>query len=92
MCIELCIFLGYTLILFVLFITIAMGTDLVLWKLQSIPNNVVLGYYCRTYQNNLSQSKFFVACVLSIMATEKINVMLSKECFEGLLKYYVKIV
>jgi hypothetical protein len=29
-----------------------------------------------------------VAGVLSIMATEKINAMVSKEHFEGLLKYY----
>jgi hypothetical protein len=56
----------------------------------SILNSVMLGQYCRTYQNNLSQLKFFVVGVLSIMATEKINLMMSKEHFEGLLKYYVK--
>jgi hypothetical protein len=76
--------------LFVLFLAIAMGIDLILWKPQSIPNNVVLGWYCRTYQNNLSQLKFFVVGVLSIMATNKINVMVSKEHFEGFLRYYVK--
>jgi hypothetical protein len=31
-----------------------------------------------------------VVGVLSIMAKEKINAMVSEECFEGLLKYYVK--
>ncbi len=31
-----------------------------------------------------------MAGVLSIMATEKINAMVSKEHFEGLLKYYGK--
>jgi hypothetical protein len=67
-----------------------MGTNLILWKPQSILNSVMLGQYCRTYQNNLSQLKFFVVGVLSIMATEKINLMMSKEHFEGLLKYYVK--
>ncbi len=67
-----------------------MGSNLVLWKPQSILNNVVLGEYCKTYQNNLTQLEFFVVGVLSIMATEKINVMVSKDHFEGLLKYYVK--
>jgi hypothetical protein len=90
MCIELWILLGYTLMLFVLFLAIAMGSNLVLWKPQSILNNVVLGEYCKTYQNNLTQLEFFVVGVLSIMATEKINVMVSKDHFEGLLKYYVK--
>jgi hypothetical protein len=33
---------------------------------------------------------FFVASVLSIMAIEKINVMVSKERYEGLLRYYGK--
>jgi len=67
-----------------------MGTNLILWKPQSILNNVVLGQYYKTYQNNLSQLEFFVLGVLSIMATEKINLMVSKDHFEGLLKYYVK--
>jgi hypothetical protein len=40
--------------------------------------------------NNLSQIEFFVVGVLSIMAIENINVMVSKENFEGLLTYYVK--
>jgi len=31
-----------------------------------------------------------VAYILSIMATKKINVMVLKERFEGLLTYYVK--
>jgi hypothetical protein len=31
-----------------------------------------------------------VAGVLSIMATKKINAMVSKELFEGLLRYYGK--
>ncbi len=31
-----------------------------------------------------------MASVLSIMATKNINVMVPKEHFEGLLKYYVK--
>jgi hypothetical protein len=44
---ELCILLGCTLMLFVLFLAIAMGTNLILWKLQSIPNNVVLGCIAR---------------------------------------------
>jgi hypothetical protein len=33
---------------------------------------------------------FFVVGVFSIMATNKINVMVSKEHFEGFLRYYVK--
>jgi hypothetical protein len=40
--------------------------------------------------NNLSKIEFFVVGVLSIMAIENINVMVSKENFEGLLTYYVK--
>jgi hypothetical protein len=31
-----------------------------------------------------------MASILSIMATKKINAMVLKEHFEGLLKYYVK--
>jgi hypothetical protein len=90
MFIDFWILLGYTLMLFVLFLAIAMGTNSIFWKPQSIPNCVMLGQYCKTYQNNLSQLKFFVVGVLSIMAIKKINMMMSKEDFEGLLKYYFK--
>ncbi len=34
--------------------------------------------------------RFFVIGVLSVMAIKKINEMVSKEHFEGLLRYYVK--
>ncbi len=90
MFIELWILLGYTLMLFVLFLGIAIGTNLILWKPESIPDSVVLGQFCKTYSNNLSQLNFFVVGVLSIMATKNIIVMVLKEHFESLLKYYVK--
>jgi hypothetical protein len=49
-----------------------MGRDLILWKPQEITNNVVLGQYCRTYQNILTQfDEFFVEDILSIMAPKK---------------------
>jgi hypothetical protein len=76
--------------LFVLFLAIAMGIDLILWKPQSVPNSVVLGQYCKIYWNKFSQLEFFAASVLSSMATKKINVIVSKERFESLLRYYVK--
>jgi hypothetical protein len=32
-----------------------MGRDLILWKPQEIANNVVLGQYCTTHHNILTQ-------------------------------------
>ncbi len=46
-----------------------MGADLILWKLQIVPRNVVFNY-------NLTQfGEFFVACILSIKATKKNNMI-----------------
>jgi hypothetical protein len=78
-------------VVFVVSYLLEMGRDLILWKPQEITSNVVLGQYCRTYHNILTQSnEFSVANILSIMAVEKNNTMQAKESFKGFLKYYVK--
>jgi len=62
----------------------AMDVDLILWKLQAIPRNVVFSY-------NLTQfGEFYVVGILSIWVVEKNNMIELKEQFEGLLRYYVK--
>jgi len=51
----------------------AMGADLILWMLQTIPRNVVFPY-------NLTQfGEFFVASILSIRGAEKSNMIKSEE-------------
>jgi hypothetical protein len=53
-----------------------MGRNLIIWKPQEITNNVVLGQYCKTYQNILTQSNdFLVVDISSIMVAEKNNTM-----------------
>lgn len=62
----------------------AMGSNLPLCKPQTIPRNVVFSY-------NLPQSEeFFVVGIMLIRAIVKSNMAKSKEQFEGLLRYYVK--
>ncbi len=51
----------------------AMGADLILWMLQTIPSNVMFTY-------NLTQfGEFFVASILSIRVAGKSNMIESEE-------------